>query len=145
LVKRANEQRTGYITITDVNAALEEMLSLGEVHFAYLWQRSTQAERILLTAVAHMTDSDLAFHPEDLTDFLEPYGIQLPPSDVTAALHSLVQRDILHEVTRGGTTLYELNIGLVGLWTAHHKSLSKLHAMQTNGAPHHPTKEVVAK
>ena len=44
LVKRANAERTGYVTISDVNATLDEMLSLGEVHFAYLWQRSTHAD-----------------------------------------------------------------------------------------------------
>lgn len=32
LVQRANSERTGYVTISDVNAGLDEMLSLGEVH-----------------------------------------------------------------------------------------------------------------
>ena len=133
LVKRANEERTGYVTISDVNATLDEMLSLGEVHFAYLWQRSTHAERVVLTAVAHMTNSDIALHPEDILDFLEPFGIQLPPIEITAALNRLVEREIMREVTDGANTLYELKIGLVGLWVAQHKSVSKLHAVQSNG------------
>lgn len=133
LVKRANAERTGYVTISDVNATLNEMLSLGEVHFAYLWQRSTQAERVVLTAVAHMSNGDSAFHPEDVMDFLEPFGIQLPPTEITAALNRLVEREIMREVTDGATTLYELKIGLVGLWTAQHKSVSRLHATQANG------------
>ena len=133
LVKRANAERTGYVTISDVNATLDEMLSLGEVHFAYLWQRSTHAERVVLTAVAHMTNGDIALHPEDILDFLEPFGIQLPPVEVTAALNRLVEREIMREVTDGANTLYELKIGLVGLWTAQHKSVSRLHATQPNG------------
>ncbi len=133
LVKRANAERTGYVTISDVNATLDEMLSLGEVHFAYLWQRSTQAERVVLTAVAHMSNDDSAFHPEDIMDFLEPFGIQLPPTEITAALNRLVEREIMREITDGANTLYELKIGLVGLWTAQHKSVSKLHATQANG------------
>lgn len=32
LINQANNQRSGYITISDVNAALEDMLRLGEVH-----------------------------------------------------------------------------------------------------------------
>ncbi len=130
LVKRANAERTGYVTISDVNAALDEMLSLGEVHFAYLWQRSSHAERVVLTAVAHMTNNELALYPEDIVDFLEPFGIHLPPTEITAALNQLVQREIMREVTLGTNTLYELKIGLVGLWTAQHKSVSKLHAAQ---------------
>jgi len=127
LVKRANTLGTGYVTISDVNAALEEMLRLGEVHFAYLWQRSTHTERALLTAVAHLMDRDVPFHPADLIQYLEQYGFRLEPADVTAGLNRLVERDIMREITDEGTTLYELKIGLVGLWAAQNKSLSKLY------------------
>ncbi len=130
LVKQANERGKGYVTISDVNDGLDEMLSLGEVHFAYLWQRSTPTERALLTAVAHM-DSDLAFHPEDFLEFLGKYNIHATPSEVTAALQRLVGRGIMGEMTQGASTQYELKLGLVGLWVAKHKSLSKLHAAQT--------------
>ena len=132
LVKQANDRRTGYVTISDVNDGLDEMLSLGEVHFAYLWQRSTPTERALLTAVSHM-DADLAFHPEDLMEFLEPYNIFLNPIEVTTALHLLVEREIMREVTQGATNQYELKIGLVGLWIVKHKSISKLHTMFVEG------------
>lgn len=128
VVKRANTTRTGYVTISDVNAGLDEMLSLGEVHFAYLWQRSSFAERAILTAVAHMMDQDIAFHPEDFSDYLQSYGIHLGPTEVTDALNSLVEREIMQEDASGATMQYELKIGLVGLWVAQHKSLSKLHA-----------------
>ncbi|MCA9934745.1 MAG: AAA family ATPase, partial [Anaerolineales bacterium] len=126
LVKRANSQGTGYVTISDVNAALDEMLSLGEVHFAYLWQRSNQTERALLTAVAHLIDSDQPFHPEDIVEGLKHYDIHLDPAAVTAALQSLVEREIMREVTEEAKTLYELHIGLVGLWVAKNKGLTRL-------------------
>ncbi len=127
LVKRANNQRRGYATISDVNGALDEMLSLGEVHFAYLWQRSQQTERALLMAMAHLMDRDAPFHPAELTQYLEPYGIHLSPAEVTAALNRLVERGIIREVPEAAATLYELGIGLVGLWVARYKSLSHLY------------------
>ncbi len=126
LVKRANTQKTGYITVSDVNAALDEMLRLGEVHFAYLWQRSDYTERALLTAVAHLMDTDQPFHPEEIIRALQPYDIHLDPGAVTAALQNLVERDIMREITEQAKTLYELRIGLVGLWVAQNKSLTKL-------------------
>jgi outer membrane protein assembly factor BamB len=131
LVKRANAQRNGYVTISDVNATLDEMLSLGEVHFAYLWQRSSRTERALITAVSHLMDRHTAFHPEDLTEYLAQYDFKLQPAEVTAALNRLVERDIMREVPEGATTLYELRIGLVGLWTAKNKSLSRLYASES--------------
>jgi hypothetical protein len=128
LVKRANSEQTGYVTISDVNAAVDEMLSLGEVHFAYLWQRSTDAERALLTAVAHLMDRNAPFFPEDLLHYLEPYAVKPDPTSVTSALNRLVERDILREVTEETRTLYELKLGLVGLWIAKNKSISKLYS-----------------
>jgi hypothetical protein len=128
LIKRANTQCTGYVTISDVNAALDEMLRLGEVHFAYLWQRSSYVERALVTAVAHLLDLDRPFHPADVVQQLESYNIHLDPHEVTLALNHLVEREIMQEMTEQGTILYQLKIGLVGLWVANNKSLSKLYA-----------------
>lgn len=134
LVKRANAQHSTYLTISDVNAALDEMMLLGEVHFAYIWQRSSFAEKAMLTAVSHLMEVDKIFHPEDLMQYLETYGVSLKPGEVTTALNSLTQREILAEVSEGVTTLYELKTGLIGLWVAKYKSLSKLHA-EREGEP----------
>lgn len=133
LIKRANVKKTGYVTISDVNAALEEMLRLGEVHFAYIWQRSTYTERALLTAVAHLMERDVPFHPTDLVQYLEQYSFRFDAAEVTAGLNRLVEREIMREITAEGTTFYELRIGLVGLWAAQNKSLNKLYESK-NGA-----------
>lgn len=142
LVNRANEQKNPYITISDVNATLDQMLSLGEAHFAYLWQQSSQPERALLTAAAYLMERERPFHPSDLLQYLSKYNIHLPPAEVTTALNRLVQRDILREVGDEATSLYELKIGLVGLWVARNKSLSKLY--ETNGTERTGKKRVAA-
>ena len=140
LVNRANEQKNPYITISDVNATLDQMLSLGEAHFAYLWQQSSQAERALLTAAAHLMDRERPFYPTDLLQYLGRYNIHLTPAEVTTALNRLVQRDILREVGDEVASLYELKIGLVGLWVARNKSLSKLY--ESNGTERPVNKKV---
>lgn len=127
LVNQANQQRSGYVTISDVNAALDEMLRLGEVHFAYLWQRSTPTERILLMALTHLAEHEGPFRPTDLVQYLADYDLHLDPVEVTAALNRLVQREIMREIAEEGATLYEFRIGLVGLWVARNKSLSRLY------------------
>jgi hypothetical protein len=128
LVKRANAQRTGYVTISDVNATVSEMLSLGEVHFAFIWQRSTSAERAILIAVAHLVDKETPVRPAELVQALEPFGMALSPALVTRALESLVQRKIMRVVSDGPTALYELQLGLVGMWIEQTKSLAGLYA-----------------
>lgn len=123
LVKRANEQQNSYVTISDVNGALDEMMQLGEVHFAYLWQRSTATERVILTAVSHLMESERPFQPEEIIEKLDAYGRHLEPNEVTTALNHLVERDIMEETMAGATTTYTLKIGLVGLWVERTKSL----------------------
>jgi hypothetical protein len=100
---------------------------LGEVHFAYLWQRSTHTERALLTAVSQLMELDNLFRPADLAHYLAAYGIHLEPAELIEGLNQLVYREILREVADEGSTLYELRIGLVGLWVAQNKSLSRLY------------------
>lgn len=128
LVNRANQLRSSYITISDVNAALDEMLRLGEVHFAYIWQRSTYPERALLAASSRLMDFDSPFRPDDLVNELNQYGIHLPASQVTEALNRLVERGIMREIGDEGSPLHEMRIGLVGLWVAQNKSFSRLYA-----------------
>jgi hypothetical protein len=131
LVNRANNREKAYITISDVNASLDEMLRLGEVHFAYLWQRSSPPERALLAAMSRLMDLETRSRTVDLVNYLSQYSIHLDPTEVTAGLARLVQREIIREITEDGSHRYELRIGLIGLWVARNKSLSRLY-QQTN-------------
>jgi hypothetical protein len=138
LVNRANQERTGYVTISNVNAALDEMLRLGEVHFAYLWLRSTQAERALLAAAGRLMDSDSPWRLEDLLNYLEEYNIRLEPGEATEAIGRLIDREIIRETAGSGPSRYELRIGLVGLWVAQNKSLMSLYRSRDLPEPVQP-------
>jgi len=107
------------------------MLRLGEVHFAYLWQRSSYTEKALLAAASRLMEYDTPFRPEDLVLYLEEYRIYLDPGEVTVSLNSLVEREIMKEIPGDAVSLYELRIGLVGLWVSQNKSLSRLHEKST--------------
>ena len=127
LVKQANLVRTGYVTIADVNKTIDEMLSLGEVHFAYIWQGSDSAERIVLLTITHLLDKENAFRPADIIKAITPYQITVSPVEVTAALDSLVRRNIMREINDGANTLYEIKLGLVGYWIERRRSLNQLY------------------
>ncbi|MGD2077874.1 MAG: hypothetical protein PVH18_05800, partial [Chloroflexota bacterium] len=128
LVNRANQRRSSYITISDVNSAIDEMLRLGEVHFAYIWQRSSYPERALLAASSKLMDYASPFRPDELVRELGQYGIHLQPAQVTDGLNRLVERGILREIGDEGAPLFELRIGLVGMWVAQNKSFGRLYA-----------------
>lgn len=126
LVKQANELKKGYVTISDVNSAVSGMLGLGEVHFAYLWNESSLAEKNLLTAIAHLIDNEIPFRPDELLTALAPYNVVLSPSETTAALTSLVQRHILNELSGETTPTYEVNLALIEHWVEQTKGLGTL-------------------
>ncbi len=136
LVNRANLKNKGYITISDVNAALDEMLRLGEVHFAYLWQRSNHAERALLVAASRLKKGDSHFRPNQLVQILQQYNIHIEPSAVTVALNRLVEREIFQDIKGEGSPIYGLRIGLVGQWVGQNKSFSKLYETRETSKPY---------
>ena len=127
LVNRANARQSGYVTISDVNAALDDMMRLGEVHFSYIWKRSTDTERALLTAASRGIDFEEPFRPSDLVQFLVEYDIYINPAAVTVGLDRLVDREIFREIRIEGSVLYEMKLGLIGLWVTKNKSLSRLY------------------
>jgi len=134
LVNRANSQKKGYVTISDVNAGVNEMLRLGEVHFAYIWQRSSYIERALLVAAANLMSANIPFMPVDLVQYLEKFSIKIDPADVTMGLDNLVEREIFQEIQNQSKSLFALRIGLVGIWVAQNKNLSRLHNKSTPAA-----------
>jgi hypothetical protein len=74
LVNRHNKLQRSYLTIADVNAALEEILNAGEAHFIYLWQEASPPERLVLTALSHMMPITGHATPGELLDYLESEG-----------------------------------------------------------------------
>ena len=80
------------------------MLRLGEMHFAYLWQRSNKTEKALLTAVANLMEGDGRFRPEDVM-------LSAQPIDGISAQNQLkgrVQRFAAH----GGQMVVEIDVGV---------------------------------
>ncbi len=126
LINYANKHKTGYITIADVNEMLREMLRLGEVHFAYLWQFSTFAERAVLIAMAHLHEGDEPVTAADLQQSLRPFDLDLLPADITGALRRLVSREILSEYRDRRLSFYDMRVGLVKLWVEENRNLSAL-------------------
>ncbi len=126
LINYANRHKTSYITIADVNEMLREMLRLGEVHFAYLWQFSTFAERAVLIAMAHLHEGDEPVTAADLQQSLRPFDLDLLPGDITGALRRLVSREILSEYRDRRLSFYDMRVGLVKLWVEENRNLSSL-------------------
>jgi len=132
LVNAHNENKRSYVTIADVDEALEEILTLGGAHFAFLWEVSTQQERAALIALTRLLPRLgqaswplLGATASDVALLLAEHGLTVDPKKVSATLRSLAAREILQRV-RGDVERYVFKVGLVALWIEHHKSLHKV-------------------
>jgi len=128
VVNRHNRAGRGYVTVSDVNAALDEILTSGEAHFIYLWNESSQAERQVLTALSRMITLTGRVTPVQVEDYLAERGVSLDRHVIAETLHHLTLRDILtmqvDSQPMGIASTYSWHLGLLGLWIEKYKSLS---------------------
>ncbi len=132
LVNAHNRSRKNYTTIDDVDQALEEILTLGGAHFAFLWERSADRERAVLLALTRLLPRlGLASWPQvgatasDVALLLADQGLAMAPKDISNALRNLARREILQEVG-GDVECYVFKVGLVALWIERYKSLPRV-------------------
>jgi AAA+ ATPase superfamily predicted ATPase len=125
LVVHANRERRGYLTIRDVNEVLEEMLELGEAHFAFLWEQSGPGERLVLASLTRLLRQEPTTTAAQVAELLGERGVVMDVREATAALRRLVERDIVREV-RGQPPRYEYRVELVRLWVERYKALGRL-------------------
>jgi hypothetical protein len=130
LVNLHNRANRSYITVSDVNSALSEILSSGEAHFVYLWNESSLSERQVLTALSRIMPLNGRVMPVQVDDYLNERGISLGRHEIVESLHHLTLRDILNvkveSPSTGLTGTYSWRLGLLGLWIEKYKSLSLL-------------------
>jgi hypothetical protein len=125
LVNIHNRERISYVTVGDVNRALEEMLGLGEAHLAFLWEKATPWERVTLTALARLVSSGEAGTVGSVVGLLADYGLTADPAKVTQVLQRLTAQNLLRAVGEE-MSRYEFQVDLVRLWIERFKSLAQV-------------------
>jgi hypothetical protein len=128
LVNQHNKSQRSYVTVGDLNAALDEILSTGEAHFIYLWTESTIEERLALVAISRMIPLTGSVRAVQVVDFLAERGVTADRRAIGDALYRLALRDILKAEEREGhsESVYRWQLGLLGLWAEKYKSLGRV-------------------
>ena len=125
LVNIHNRERISYVTVGDVNRALEEMLGLGEAHLAFLWEKASPWEQATLTAIARLVSAGQAGTVGSVVGLLAGYGLTADPAKVTQVLQRLTAQDLLRAVGEE-MSRYEFQVDLVRLWIERFKSLAQV-------------------
>jgi GAF domain-containing protein len=129
LVNRYNKTQRSYVTIGDVNAALEEILATGEAHFVYLWTESTIDEQLALTALSRMMPLTGQTTTVQVVDYLIERGVSRERRAVGEALQRLALRNILKANSDAGLGIedaYRWQLGLLALWVEKYRSFNRV-------------------
>ncbi len=128
LVNQHNRTERNYVTVGDVNNALDEILASGEAHFMYLWTDAGAEERLVLAALSRMMPLTGHAKPVQIVDYLKERGAALERRAVGDALHRLALRHILTASSAEDPILgdsYRWRLGLLGLWVEKYRSISR--------------------
>jgi hypothetical protein len=129
LVNRHNKTERSYVTVADVNAALDDILASGEAHFVFLWMEATPEERLILAALSRMIPLTSHATLVQVLDYLAERGVDLERRIVSDSLHRLTLRHILTTTGEADPVIgeaYRWRLGLLGLWVEKYRSLSRV-------------------
>ncbi len=115
LVAYHNETQRNYLTVTDVDAALEHIIERGEAHFKYIWAESSTQQRLVLLALAELLETEEAATPDDVAALLRKRGRPLDRLELPEALANLESRDILMR-SDPRSSLYRFRVDLIRRW-----------------------------
>jgi hypothetical protein len=125
LVNRANREAQNYLTIQDVNTVLEEMVELGEAHFAFLWEQADPTEQVVLAALTRVLGQGPSATSTQVAETLVERAVQVTAREVSEALRRLAERDVIREIT-DQPPRYEYKVELVRLWVERYKTLGRV-------------------
>jgi len=128
LVNQHNKTERNYVTVADVNEALDEILASGEAHFVYLWTEASPEQRLVLVALSRMIPLTGHVTLVQVADYLDEQYVTLGRRAISDALHYLALRDILtaeSEMDPAMGEVYRWRLGLLALWVEKYRSLSR--------------------
>jgi len=129
LVNQHNRTERNYVTVGDVNTALDEIMASGEAHFIFLWMEASRDERLVLAALSRMIPLTGQTSAVQICDYLAERGLSIERSRIEQALYRLTLRDMLQTNNKADEALgetYRWKLGLLGLWVEKYKSFNRV-------------------
>ena len=112
------------ITLSDVNAILDDVVERGTVNLKFVWDEASDIERWILASLACLEKSN----NRTLADFLHKYRVRFSDSDLTSALLHLREKDVL-------TPENNFVIHLLRLWLQKNRTIEQVREELTEVNP----------
>lgn len=120
LVEYHNQTRRSNIETDDINKVLERVLDKGDYHFRFIWGQLERNEKIVLGALAQLTN--LSKIPEDriLLALAKKHLPNFTLGRLLDTLDKLCYRDVIVEDKK---SLYRFKVNIIGMWIAQYQKL----------------------
>jgi tetratricopeptide (TPR) repeat protein/GTPase SAR1 family protein len=117
-------QRDGISTVTsaDVERVVDKALEVGTGALDWFWEGLPRSERVVLAAIAEVTNGDKPATEEQILQMLHEYRIRLLGAELTSAPQRLVDWEIIHPVGSDG---FRCSVELVRRWIVKEHPLSR--------------------
>jgi Tol biopolymer transport system component len=109
--------REGWINQSDIDRALETLLTLPNPQFETIWDQSNWAEQAALTALAGLKGAHGPITRQEVTNYLRRFNTEVVPHVILNALESLADRGVL---VRMGALSYRFAVNLLRFWLDRH-------------------------
>jgi hypothetical protein len=133
LVNLHNREHKNYITIQDVNGELNKIIERGQMHFDFIWDRSSSLERLVMTSLSRVFHEEEAVTVSSIVNKSLEYGLTVQAADVSKTLDMLAGKDIITKIL-DHTTTYEFKVDLIRIWLEQTKHLDQVVEVYRSGA-----------
>ena len=117
-----NRRSANEVSLSDVSAALEELLPLPFDEFNEWWDASSPPERVVLALLGELKGQGGVFISYEIHKALTRRGVRVKRSILDQALQSLAQRAVLERL---GAISYRARIELFRAWLPYHADLQQ--------------------
>jgi len=125
LVEQCNALQKTYITVTDVNTAMDKVIETVQIHYKWLWRQITQEERLILSILTQEGgDEGRSLSLTDIEEIYEAYSLPYDRAKILLSLEDLIEGDIVAGVSEG--TRFRIPVGLMRRWIQEVKPLRKV-------------------
>jgi hypothetical protein len=120
LFARWARQRGDEVTVSDVEAVLDEAAEQGMASLQYAWEEASDVAQVVLAALTElMADGNQPIRSSDLRAIIAAREIALSRHAINVALQELVAREALYRVEGG----YMFTVDLMRLWVQQYQRL----------------------
>ena len=125
LVEVHNTDKKNYITVQEVDHELTRIIERGQMHFDFIWDRSSLIERLVMTALTKVSQEELAITTSSIVNKIAEYDLTVDSKRINKVLDSLAGKDIVAKIL-DHTTTYEFKVDLIRIWLENTKQLDQV-------------------